>query len=83
MHKIHNILGTPDPRVLEGFQKHASHMEFNFPTKKGTGIEKLLPNASKDCIDLLYKLLTYDPQKRITADEALKHEYFKEFHQLE
>jgi len=24
------------------------------------------------------KLLTYDPEKRITAEEALKHPYFKE-----
>ena len=79
VHKIHNILGTPDPKVLERFAKHASHMEFNFPQRKGTGLEKLIPHASKDCIDLLYKLLTYDPVKRITAEEALQHEYFKEF----
>lgn len=83
VHKIHNILGTPDAKVLERFAKHASHMTFDFPYKKGTGLEKLLPNSSKDCIDLLYKLLTYDPLKRITADEALKHEYFKEFYQME
>lgn len=83
VHKIHNILGTPDPKVLERFAKHATHMEFNFPPKKGTGLEKLLPNATKDCIDLLYRLLTYDPLKRITADEALRHEYFKEFHATE
>lgn len=83
VHKIHNILGTPDPKVLERFAKNASHMEFNFPHKKGTGIEKLLPNATRDCIDLLYRLLTYDPLRRINADEALKHEYFKEFHMME
>jgi hypothetical protein len=28
---------------------------------------------------LLYKLLDYDPIKRITAEEALQHEYFAEF----
>jgi serine/threonine protein kinase len=32
---------------------------------------------------LLYKLLAYDPLKRITADEALKHEYFRELYQME
>lgn len=36
-------------------------MEFNFPQEKGTGIEKYLPHASKECIDLLKSLLTYDP----------------------
>jgi renal tumor antigen len=33
-------------------------------------------------IDLLYRLLAYDPADRITADEALKHEYFAELHDL-
>jgi len=34
VHKIHNILGTPDPRVIERFAAKASHMEFNFPPQK-------------------------------------------------
>lgn len=29
-------------------------------------------------LDLIQKLLTYDPEKRITADEALRHPYFSE-----
>ena len=48
VHKIHNILGTPTPAVLEHFQKHATHMEFNFPTKKYQGIAKLAPHISAD-----------------------------------
>lgn len=44
-----------------------SQNDFNFPQRKGIGFEKLLPNASKDLIDLLYKLLAYDPQDRISA----------------
>jgi hypothetical protein len=35
--------------------------DFNFPQRKGIGFEKFLPNASKDFIDLLNKLLAYDP----------------------
>lgn len=55
-----------------------SQNDFNFPSKKGVGFEKLLPNASKELIDLLYKLLAYDPAERITAKEALNHEYFSD-----
>lgn len=62
-------------------------MNFNFPTKKGSGIERLLPHASTESIDLIYKLCTYDPDERMTAKQALRHSYFKElrfvgFHQM-
>ena len=53
-------------------------MNFNFPNKRGTGIEKLLPHASKESIDLIYKLCTYDPDERISAKQALRDPYFKE-----
>jgi hypothetical protein len=43
-------------------------MEINFPAKKGIGIEKFLPNGcTQDVRDILYKLLAYDPNERITA----------------
>jgi serine/threonine protein kinase len=41
----------------------------------------LLPNGSKELVDLLNKLLAYDPSERITAKEALKHEYFSDLFQ--
>lgn len=48
VHKIHNILGTPEQELLDRFQQHASHMQFNFPAKKATGIADLIPHVSKD-----------------------------------
>lgn len=70
IHKINKVLGTPKPSLIELFRSRATHMsqnDFNFPPKKGVGFEKLLPNGSKELIDLLYKLLAYDPTERITA----------------
>ena len=52
-------------------------MEINFSAKKGIGIDKFLPSACpNDLRDILTKLLIYDPNERITAESALKHEYF-------
>ena len=34
-----------------------------------------LPGASEDCLDLLNKLLQFNPDKRLSAIQALKHPY--------
>ncbi|MBA0698329.1 hypothetical protein Goari_021823 [Gossypium aridum] len=45
-----------------------------FPATSFTGT----PVLSDAGFDLLNKLLTYDPEKRITAEAALNHEWFRE-----
>ena len=30
----------------------------------------MFPNAPEDVLDLLYKMLVYDPKQRITVDEV-------------
>jgi len=82
--KIHNVLGTPAPELLaRKFKRNASHMDFNFPEKRGTGIERLIPHASAEVTDLMKKLLEYDPDDRIVARQALKDVYFKELREAE
>ncbi|EAR83896.4 cyclin-dependent kinase-like Serine/Threonine kinase family protein (macronuclear) [Tetrahymena thermophila SB210] len=85
VHKIHNILGTPPKEILDRFKKHATHMEFDFQPQHGTGIDKLLvnANASPECIDLIKKLLIYDPDQRINANQAINHEYFRDLVEYE
>ncbi|XP_069116736.1 MAPK/MAK/MRK overlapping kinase-like isoform X2 [Argopecten irradians] len=75
--KIHDILGTPDPSVLNKLKKSRG-MNFNFPHKKGTGVERLLPHVSSEAVDLIYQMCTYDPDERMSAKQAIRHNYFKD-----
>jgi len=82
--KIHNVLGTPDPEFLSRkFKRNASHMDFNFPEKKGSGIERLLPHADPDLVELIKKLIRYDPDERILARQVLKDSYFRDYSDTE
>lgn len=83
IHKIHNIMGTPPAELLNRLKKHGTHMDFDFPVKQGTGITKLLPHASPDALDLMTKLLTYNPDDRPSAKHALRHPYFREIRELD
>lgn len=41
---------------------------------------ELLPNASPDALDLIQRLMRFNPNRRITAAEALEHPYVAAFH---
>uniref|UniRef100_A0A3Q3E365 MOK protein kinase n=1 Tax=Labrus bergylta TaxID=56723 RepID=A0A3Q3E365_9LABR len=75
--KIHDVLGTPDHGILKKF-KQSRAINFNFPPKKGSGISRLVPNCPAPALSLLYQMLAYDPDERITAETALRHTYFRE-----
>lgn len=49
------------------------------PEVKGIPWEVTCPNATPQAIDLLTKLLKFDPDERITALEALTHPFFEEY----
>ncbi len=74
--KIHDILGTPDRYLLEKFKKQSRMIRFDFKPKKGVGIGRYMQSFPREAIDLIYLLCTYDPEHRINAHKALKHQYF-------
>ena len=84
---IHKILGTPSLELLKLFQVNSVHMDFNFSHKKGSGIESRVtqkhPSVSASCVDLLGKMLAYDPRFRISPKEALGHPWFADLRKRE
>lgn len=52
-------------------------MNFDIPKYDGAPISKVVPEAPPEALNLLNALLQVSPQKRITAQQALQHDYFK------
>ncbi|CAH1756864.1 13532_t:CDS:2 [Entrophospora sp. SA101] len=71
---IFKALGTPSEEDWPGFNELAGNLKFQKYTR--TPLKQLFTAASNDAIDLLEKMLTYDPNKRLTTREALFHPYF-------
>ncbi|CAO2595840.1 Serine/threonine-protein kinase MAK [Lemmus lemmus] len=75
--KICQVLGTPKKSDWpEGYQL-ASSMNFRFPQCIPINLKTLIPNASSEAIQLMTEMLSWDPKKRPTASQALKHPYFQ------
>jgi cyclin-dependent kinase len=73
--KIFKILGTPTAKEWPDMIKlplYRADMPV-YPPKK---LREVLPRLDKNGIDLLSQMLRYDPKKRITAEQAMRHPYF-------
>lgn len=64
--------GKPDPKAVK--------LVLKMPHRVKKPWTEVLPDANPLCLDLLSKMLVYDPNARITAAEALEHPYLKELH---
>jgi len=51
--KIHKILGMPPVEIVNDFKKKAREIDFNFPVREGTGLDKLIPHVSPTARDLI------------------------------
>uniref|UniRef100_A0A7S3BJW5 cyclin-dependent kinase n=1 Tax=Prasinoderma singulare TaxID=676789 RepID=A0A7S3BJW5_9VIRI len=71
---IFKLLGTPSDSVWPGVSKLRDWHDF--PQWKPQDLGKVITELNADGIDLMQRMLQYDPSKRIGAKEALKHPYF-------
>lgn len=75
-------MGTPNEDVWPGVSTlpNFKNVQWTQHSKQDLhAIIKYLDQVLDDTgMDLLYRLLTYDPTQRISAIQALKHDYFKD-----
>ena len=70
-------MGSPTAQTWPEGMKLAAQMKFNFPQFSATPLQKLIPHASPEAIDLMTSLVHWDPAKRPTAAQALQHPFFQ------
>ncbi|KAI0344076.1 Pkinase-domain-containing protein [Trametopsis cervina] len=76
---IMRIIGTPSEAVIRKITSEAGDttaVQKQFPRYPKIPFSQILPKASPQALDLLERLLQFDPHKRISAAEALNHPYF-------
>ena len=83
VNKIHHILGSPSEELFNKLLSKSIRTDILYEHQNGIGIKRFLPNVSNECIDLIQQMLIYDPEKRITAKQALNHSYFKDLNEQE
>ncbi|XP_008787019.2 cyclin-dependent kinase B2-1 [Phoenix dactylifera] len=71
---IFRLLGTPNEEVWPGVSKLPNWHEY--PQWGPKKLSTVIQNLDADGIDLLSKMLQYEPSKRISAKKAMEHSYF-------
>ncbi|KAK9479909.1 kinase-like domain-containing protein [Lipomyces japonicus] len=78
---ILEVLGTP---TMEDYYaiRSARAREYirSLPFRKRVPFATMFPGANPLAVDLLDKMLTFNPLKRISVDEALNHGYLEPYH---
>ncbi|KAL0283825.1 UNVERIFIED_CONTAM: Mitogen-activated protein kinaseMMK2 [Sesamum angustifolium] len=80
---ITELLGTPDEASLKFLRSdNAKRYVKHLPMFPKQNLSARFPNLSPLALDLLGKMLIFDPDQRITVDEALCHPFLSSLHDI-
>jgi cell division cycle 2-like protein len=78
LNRIFKDLGTPNERIWPGYDQLPLVKKMTFTDYPVSHLRKKFATLTSELgLSLLQGLLTYDPKQRLTAEAALKNNYFK------
>ena len=80
--KVLEVTGKPSPEDIASIQSDlAQQMIETISIPKKKSLKSIYPKATPVELDLLSKLLQFNPNKRINVKQALEHPYVSDFHE--
>jgi len=81
--QILKLLGTPNEETLSRIgSPRAQEYVRNLGYMEKIPFKQIFPHANPDALDLLDKMLAFDPTQRITVEQALEHPYLQIWHDV-
>ncbi|KZV71521.1 Pkinase-domain-containing protein [Peniophora sp. CONT] len=83
LNKILDFVGTPSDEVLKRIASDKARAYVRtLPIRKKQPLNKVIPNADPQALDLLEKLLAFDPAARLTVEQAIAHPWLSAYHDV-
>ena len=79
LYRICSILGTPNQDNWPEGMQLAHLKDIKFPYCYKSDLKDIIKDASEDAIDLMEKMIRWDPKKRETAENLLRHKFFESY----
>ena len=81
LQKVLQWTGSPTEQEVKSLKLVTGHEVFKLMGKiKKCNKRELVPNGSEQSLDLISKLLEFDPDKRLTIEQILTHPYLSQFY---
>jgi mitogen-activated protein kinase 15 len=78
--KVLELIGKPKAEDIESVESpHAATILSSINVTKKKSFQSFFANASETALDFMRKLLVFNPNNRLTIEEALKHKYLEQF----
>jgi len=79
--RVLEVTGKPNKEDVESLQSsNAATVIDSLKVSKHRSLKDMFPMMTPEALDLLKKLMQFNPNRRPTAEQALKHPYVSQFH---